>query len=365
MKDDLYSLLELYPLTTCTMTKKIFTVAMLVAASLGTTSVAQAAFSDVPMGHWAEAAITWASDVGLMKGPDNMPGMFDPAGLANRAQLAVIFQRFTTMMDAKLADINTKVDSLDKAKDMNVTESLLKSNMLDRGFMAWMNGKQEAPMVNSNGTGTGYFMLAADGLHYSVEIGGLTGGVTAAHIHSGKIGEDGPARHTMKFTNNMAQGVWRVEDMTNDDLNMLLRGEMYANVHTNSFTDGEIRGQVVPVMSTTFHGDMSPAQQTGDVDSKATGMVHAALFGNTLVAKVTYKDLSTAFKMAHIHSGRIGEDGPVVKDLSCDTAAMTCMGIWMNMSDADKMALWNGGLYANVHTEKYGSGEVRGQLLMR
>lgn len=365
MKDVLFFFAGLYLLTQCTMTKKLLATGMLLAATFATTSMTHAAFSDVPADHWAASAIQWASDAGIMKGPDNMPGMFDPAGVANRAQLATVMQRLVTMIDAKLADLNTKLDSLDKATDANVTDLLLKADMLNKTYVAHLNGKQETPAVTTNGMGTGYFMLASDGLHYQVEVSNLAGGITGGHINDGKIGMSGPVRYNLKFTNNMASGVWRYEDMTKDDVAALLNGDMYVNLQTNSFTDGEIRGQLLPAMAYAFHGELTPAQEVSDVDSNAMGMFHGVLVGDSLVFEVTYKDLSTAFSGAHIHSGAIGESGGIVKEITCDTAAMMCTGIWGGLSQSDKDALWNGGLYTNIHTQKYPNGELRAQILMR
>ena len=350
------------------MTKKFLAVGMLLAAAMATTGAAQAAttFTDVPSDHWAAAAISWAADAGLMKGPDNMPGMFDPAGLANRAQLAVVFQRFTTMMDQKLADIYTKIDALTKAMadNGNLSQNLLTSGMLNKTFVANLTSKQETPSTSSNGTGTGYFMLTSEGLHYNVEFTGLTGSVTAAHIHTGAIGVAGPARHSIQFTNGVASGTWKLADMTKDDLTMLLNGDVYVNIHTNSFGDGEIRGQLMNKKAEIFHGMLTADQQTGDVTSTATGMVHAALYGNNLVYMVSYKGLTTAFSAAHFHTGAIGENGSVSKEISCDTSDMMCSGVWTNLSDADKQALWSGNMYVNVHTTKYPNGEIRAQLMM-
>lgn len=73
-------------------------------ASMAIFSVAFAAsqFSDVPADHWAADSISWANEMGLMTGPANMPGMFDPAGNVNRAQLAAVLYRYNEMMMEKL-----------------------------------------------------------------------------------------------------------------------------------------------------------------------------------------------------------------------------------------------------------------------
>jgi hypothetical protein len=70
--------------------------------SAGTLALVGPSFSDVPASHWAADAITWAAQSGLMTGPSDRPGTFDPAGSVNRAQLAVVLSREHAAVDARL-----------------------------------------------------------------------------------------------------------------------------------------------------------------------------------------------------------------------------------------------------------------------
>ena len=65
--------------------------------------------------------------------------------------------------------------------------------------------------------------------------------------------------------------------------------------------------------------------------------------------------------MAHIHQGAKGANGPVIVPLtkSGDTYTVPA-GAKLNASQMS--ALKAGGLYVNVHSDKYKGGEIRGQL---
>jgi hypothetical protein len=65
--------------------------------------------------------------------------------------------------------------------------------------------------------------------------------------------------------------------------------------------------------------------------------------------------------MAHIHQGAKGANGPVIVPLtkSGDTYTVAA-GAKLNASQMQ--ALKAGGLYVNVHSDKYKGGEIRGQL---
>jgi len=128
------------------------------------------------------------------------------------------------------------------------------------GYIAVLNGKNEVPshpdvtatgisgfIVNS-GNSKIWYQIAADGLK----------GVTKAHIHSGKAGENGPVVATLfKGSKDTVNGALVQGSITADKLEGPLKGKSisdlvslidkssaYVNVHTQSFPDGEIRGQI-------------------------------------------------------------------------------------------------------------------------
>ncbi len=118
-------------------------------------------------------------------------------------------------------------------------------------FTATLSGDQEAPPVQSNGTGTGTFTLnaAATELTFEFTASGLSGPVTFAHFHKPAVGVAGGVLFeiTDTITENAdgtltASGTWPVNA---SDVTALLDGNVYVNLHTADHQDGEIRGQLL------------------------------------------------------------------------------------------------------------------------
>jgi hypothetical protein len=69
---------------------------------------------------------------------------------------------------------------------------------------------------------------------------------TAAHVHQGALGQNGPVIVTLVKT---ATDVWSVPvgtTLTDAQYQAYLAGRLYVNVHTDANKDGEIRAQIRP-----------------------------------------------------------------------------------------------------------------------
>ena len=119
-----------------------------------------------------------------------------------------------------------------------------------------LTGEKEVPPVNTAASGlsdisvrTGRCPSAASSsdctlLVGTVQTNGLT--PTAAHIHQGAIGQNGPVIVTLIKTGN---NVWSVPvgtTLTPAQYQAYLAGQLYVNVHTDAYKDGEIRAQLRP-----------------------------------------------------------------------------------------------------------------------
>lgn len=124
---------------------------------------------------------------------------------------------------------------------------------LEVSFTATFSGAQEAPPVESDGTGSGTFTLNTAGtvLSYEITASGLSGPVTLAHFHIGPPGVSGgivfeitDAITEDEDGNITAAGEWQIDAA---DVTALLDGDIYVNLHTAAHPAGEIRGQLVEV----------------------------------------------------------------------------------------------------------------------
>jgi predicted outer membrane repeat protein len=121
-------------------------------------------------------------------------------------------------------------------------------------FTATLSGAQQVPPVNSPGTGTATLVLSPDQtmLTYAVSFANLVGTPTEIHLHNAPAGQNGPVATDANGDNlelmNLPQATTGMAGpqtftVTPAFVAQLLAGNIYSNIHTTSFTGGEIRGQ--------------------------------------------------------------------------------------------------------------------------
>ena len=128
----------------------------------------------------------------------------------------------------------------------------------DTGFRSSFSGGQEVPPTQSTGSGNGNYILTGTSPNYSlmydVNVSGLSSQIQPSHFHLGKTGTNGPVIKTMDMSSSTGagsynfRGVWRYNDtepLTPERVQQLLAGELYVNIHTTGYPDGELRGQVL------------------------------------------------------------------------------------------------------------------------
>ena len=108
---------------------------------------------------------------------------------------------------------------------------------------AAMASDQEVPPVTTTATGTGTITIAADkSVSGSVKTTGVEG--TAAHIHLGAMGKNGPPVITLT---KGADNTWTVpagSKLTDAQYESAKAGDLYVNVHSAANKGGEIRAQL-------------------------------------------------------------------------------------------------------------------------
>ncbi|HEX6363372.1 MAG TPA: CHRD domain-containing protein [Albitalea sp.] len=108
-----------------------------------------------------------------------------------------------------------------------------------------LSGSEEVPPVTTSASGTGSITVAADGsVSGSVKTTGLNG--TAAHIHSGAKGANGPVVVPLVKTGDNEWSVPPGAKLTPEQLAAYKAGALYVNVHTEANKGGEVRAQLQP-----------------------------------------------------------------------------------------------------------------------
>ena len=121
-----------------------------------------------------------------------------------------------------------------------------------------MTGAKEVPPVNTTASGSASFVNNQTVIDYDLSVSDLYN-VTAAHIHQGRAGANGPIVVTLymtadpspglfggysgNITSSMLEGPLRGEQLS-ALVDILSNGQAYVNVHTIKNKNGEIRDQV-------------------------------------------------------------------------------------------------------------------------
>ena len=132
-------------------------------------------------------------------------------------------------------------------------------------FNAKLSGQQEVPPVQTTASGMAWFKPMQDKVWFKLNVTGMQG-VTQAHIHTGKQGDNGPVVVTLyksetpqpingklsygNITANLLEGPMKGKQIS-DLATAMSNGSTYVNVHTEKYPNGEIRGQIMMANSTS------------------------------------------------------------------------------------------------------------------
>jgi len=131
-------------------------------------------------------------------------------------------------------------------------------------YVAELRSSNEVPANSSTAAGRVVLLVSRDASYaeYSVEQGGLTGGIRGGHFHRAAAGVNGPIVLSFFFNADGTPLTAPVPGTTDLELNKsiartitkaqldpiladLRAGNLYANIHTPNFPGGEIRGQMI------------------------------------------------------------------------------------------------------------------------
>ena len=238
-------------------------------------------------------------------------------------------------------------------------------------FSAYLSGAMERPNPVTT-AGSGFAVLRLDGntLFIDLRYENLSSPASMAHIHgpSTASGTGGilvdlePYNGGSWGTNGTISGAIPLTPAVKA---AVLAGRTYVNIHSGNFGSGEIRGQVAPVlMQAAISGPSErPVRESGGV-----GQATMLLVGTNLTFNITYQGLTTLANNAHIHGpAETAGSAGVLRDLVAfhdgPLAQSGSFGGTMGLSPAHLMSVVDGLTYVNIHSTRFGPGEIRGQIM--
>ena len=112
---------------------------------------------------------------------------------------------------------------------------------------ARLSGASEVPATSSNASGTLSANLDKQTslLSWTVTYSGLSGPATGGHFHGpAKVGQN--AGVALPFTGSLESPIRGTATLTAAQMDAVMNGNWYVNLHTAANPGGEIRGQVSP-----------------------------------------------------------------------------------------------------------------------
>lgn len=242
-------------------------------------------------------------------------------------------------------------------------------------LVALLIGAGQNPPVTTSGTGS--VTLAFDANAGTVtgtwNATGLSSNLTAAHIHRGAPGTNGPI--VIPFSNLPTNGGSFSTSNSGVDASLIREilgnpGGFYANIRTANNTSGEVRGPLQPPASCgtgTLNTTLLPSSENPPKSAGASGDVTLVFdqTAGTIAGTWNVGGPSGNITAAHIHQNALGANGPIVVAF---TPLPTGGGRFSTTSTAVASQLIANILanpsafYVNVHTDVNLAGETRGQL---
>ncbi len=316
---------------------------------------------------------------------------FGQSGQSGGVEIAVSPNINVDMKSGTFADFDTSYaltpDQVSKlhsrALYLNIHSSAYPSGELrgqvvpksDYYFRTNLSGAFQTPAFNSMGSGAATLELVGDTLRVSGSFANLSDDYIASHIHIAPVGSSGPVSITLNPTIEVdnRSGVFIADQnqfvLNADQKAALWNREFYINIHVSELALAELRGNITPPVTAAFYSSLSGTAENESVQSDGNGALVLELVGDSLIVTGSFDNLFSLFSGSHIHTGHAGENGPVAFVLSDlimrldQKAGQFITGNKFGLNADQKEALFNRGMYINVHSDLFSGGEIRGQIL--
>jgi hypothetical protein len=222
-----------------------------------------------------------------------------------------------------------------------------------------------------DGTGGAFLAGAGAALCHLVRVADV-GTITAVELHQAAAGHNGGL--TLNLTLHAVPGGSQGCELVNPALVAAVVANpsaYYVLVKTAGYPMGALRGnlsyaiQEGLLFATKMSGanELSPTGTPGVGDPDGLGVATVTITPTQLCFTLTVSGLDTPVA-AHIHRGAADVNGPVVVPLTAPGANGTSGGCISGVDPTllQDIAQHPAGFYANVHTNVYPMGAVRGQL---
>lgn len=114
-----------------------------------------------------------------------------------------------------------------------------------QGLKVNLSGQQEVPPVSTSASASGTIIVSPDkSVSGSITVSGME--ATAAHIHQGAPGQNGPVIIPLTKGSDDTWSVPSGAKLTDAQYKRYLAGSLYINVHSAAHKGGEIRAQLNP-----------------------------------------------------------------------------------------------------------------------
>jgi hypothetical protein len=222
--------------------------------------------------------------------------------------------------------------------------------------------------VTTDGTAFASLSINGDDLGVHLFYQNLSSTLTEAHIQgpasSTNVADDlidlTPLHQGRPGTNGVLSGH---VTLTTEQREQILAGQTYINLHTQQNSEGEVRGQIYPIiLRATLNGQ---SERPDPITTAGTGEGTFSLLGRYFSYGIRYRGLTGPATAAHVHGPAPAEGtADVLFGLdpvgSFGTSGFLAGLIQLN---TDQLAAIVDGLsYVNIHTATNQAGEIRGQI---
>lgn len=195
-------------------------------------------------------------------------------------------------------------------------------------FTAYLTSAQEVPSNSSTATGFARIHLneAAGTVSYLIVFSGLSSNQIASHVHApAAIGANGPPIIDTGTTNTTFGTLTGTAPITPEQIALLRSHMAYINVHSITFGDGEIRGQL---------GVSRPVDNDGDgrTDFSVLRFPNIPPPG---VAQITYWNFNTSGGLNTVPLGDANTDFPTPGDYDGD--GLTDLALYRSAPSAGEL----------------------------